>query len=119
MILDQADDLRRKRREGLQCINSLKEATFRDLFVNSAQEWPIVAVGDLGRDIRTGPLGSQLLHSEFVRDGIAVIGIDNAVSNEFRWEQRRFITMEKYNRLRRYTVRPGDILITIMGTCGR
>ena len=123
-ILDAADALRAKRREALAQLDTLLQSTFLDMFGDPARSgWPMLTVEAVASNqsgaIRTGPFGSQLLHSEFVDAGIRVLGIDNAVANEFREGEPRFITARKYEQLRRYTVRPRDVLITIMGTCGR
>jgi type I restriction enzyme, S subunit len=121
-ILDQADWVASAAQRQAVLADDLRVAVFR-AGTSADERWPTVLVGELldtdRGGIRTGPFGSQLLHSEFVDAGVQVLGIDNAVGNEFRWGERRFITEEKYRQLRRYEVNPGDVLITIMGTCGR
>jgi type I restriction enzyme S subunit len=121
-VLDQTDAVRATRAQAILGLNEFETALFIESFGDSSA-WPTATVAEIAcpqpSSIRTGPFGSQLLHSEFTSEGVAVLGIDNVVANEFRWGERRFVSPVKHKELRRYTVRPGDVLITIMGTCGR
>jgi type I restriction enzyme S subunit len=125
-ILDKADAIRRKRADIVSFANDLLKSAYVHLVGYKHPDhsgWvphriEQVAEGGKG-SMRTGPFGSALRHSEFVEEGIAVLGIDNAVRNRFAWGERRFITREKYAEMKRYRVHPGDVIITIMGTTGR
>src|SRR5262249_32821385 len=109
-ILDKADAIRRKRKEAIALTEQLLRSAFLEMVGPGAAGyggWSVRSIESLAASgpssMRTGPFGSDLLHSEFVEEGIAVLGIDNAVQNRFAWGEHRFITPEKYERLRRYT----------------
>ncbi len=121
-IFDCADDLIQTRKAQIDKLDLLIKSQFIEMFGSSAKDsdsWPEMKINDISKDMRTGPFGSALLHSEFVDNGVFVLGIDNAVENHFSYNRMRYITEEKYEQLKRYTVHSGDVIITIMGTIGR
>jgi len=119
-ILDKADSLRRKRQEAVRLADEFLRSAYLDLAKKHLDRASVDSVlATTPNAARTGPFGSQLLVSEFTETGIPVLGIDNVVSNSFTWGARRFVSLEKYEELERYTVRPGDVMVTIMGTTGR
>lgn len=87
------------------------------------KEWECEALEQLlaktGCPMRSGPFGSALLKEELVENGIPLLGIDNIFSERFVAKYRRFVTHHKFVELSRYSVYPGDVIITIMGTVGR
>jgi type I restriction enzyme S subunit len=125
-ILSASEDLKDSSEQSVELIDWFYRNLYISTFYGSNPDfmsWEPMTFRDLALEkkssFRTGPFGSQLRHSEFISDGVAVLGIDNVVENRFRWAQRRYISLEKYEKLKRYRVFPGDVLITIMGTVGR
>ncbi len=125
-LLTQVEALIAKREESIRLLDELLKSTFLDMIIYNKQKsaWPLVTIKDLAEDkkgsMRTGPFGSNLLHDEFTEEGdVAVLGIDNAVKNKFTWGKKRYISYKKYEELKKYTIFPEDIIITIMGTVGR
>lgn len=126
-LLGKVEGLLTQRKQHLQQLDDLLKSVFLDMFGPTNPDhanWPLVEIRDLAAKhkgaMRTGPFGSNLLHSEFTPEGdVAVLGIDNAVQNRFAWGERRFISNEKYLELQSYRIFPGDVIVTIMGTIGR
>lgn len=84
-----------------------------------SSEFLEVLLAPVSNNLRSGPFGSALLKSELVEDGIPFLGIDNIHVEKFVGIFRRFVSERKYKSLIKYSVRPKDVVITIMGTVGR
>jgi type I restriction enzyme S subunit len=86
-------------------------------------EWKVKRIDELLANVdpamRSGPFGSALLKEELVSSGVPLLGIDNVLCEKFEADYSRFVQPKKAESLKRYFVRPRDIMITIMGTVGR
>ena len=125
-ILNRAARIERLRARTADRLREFALALFIKMFDSgriNRDGWAVATIKELverkNGAIRTGPFGSQLKHSEFVDDGIPVLGIDNVVDNCFRWTKPRCLPPEKFAKFVRYRVYPEDVLVTIMGTTGR
>ena len=69
--------------------------------------------------LKIGPFGSQLTADMLEDEGVyKVYGQENIIANDFI-RGNRYIGDEKFNELSVYEIKPGDLLITMMGTSGR
>ena len=125
-ILDRADAIRRKRQQALQLSDEFLRALFLDMFgdpVRNPKGWPILKLADVfSREragTRCGPFGSTLKKADYEDTGIPVWGIDNVLPNRFVARPSLFISQGKFEELRAFEVKPGDILISRAGTVGR
>jgi type I restriction enzyme S subunit len=117
-ILDHADALRAKRRQVLAQFDSLTRSIYVDMF--EGRQWPskpLVELADSPEDIRCGPFGTQLNVSEFRPSGVPLLGIKN-VNAKFSLPPFEFLDEPTAERLSRYDLRPGDLVMTRKGTIG-
>lgn len=124
--LEQADRLYRTRRYALELGDTFLPAAFLELFGDPAENphrLDRVRVRDLfpaARDgVKCGPFGSALKKHEYAVAGIPVWTMNNVGENEFCEKGCLFVTEQKFEELRAYNARNGDILISRAGTVGR
>ena len=67
--------------------------------------------------IKIGPFGSALKKSFFTDKGIKVYAQENAFTGDFSIGNY-YISEEKYNELKSCELKPGDLVISMMGTVG-
>jgi type I restriction enzyme S subunit len=116
-ILDAADALRAKRRESIEQLDSLIQATFLEMFgapVTNPKGWKTVPLGDHTLKVGSGstPTGGDAAYKQ---EGIALIRSQNVHDGEFRLEGLAHIDDVQAAKLANVEVQADDVLLNITG----
>lgn len=95
--------------------NLIPELRFPEF--QNAGEWEDIKFGELCKFTR-GPFGGALKKEIFTKDGYAVYEQSHAIYEKFD-SFRYYITVDKFNELKRFAVLPNDIIMSCSGTMGK
>ena len=97
-----------------------------DTFANervAGAPYPRTKLGDLSRskklDIQTGPFGTVLQASSYAKEGTPIVNPVNMVQHQLFVEEGPFLDAKECERLSRYRMKVGDILLGRKGDVGR
>jgi type I restriction enzyme S subunit len=84
--------------------------------------WKWVKIGyllsDTKRGMATGPFGTMLKKHEHQTMGVPVLGIENIGEGIFQMPNKVFVSREKADELKSFTVEENDVIISRSGTVG-
>ena len=114
-ILDQADELRRKRQRAIDRLNQLSQAIFHELFgdpVSNDRGWPVRRLDDVSHNITDGTHDTPAR----IPSGIPFITSKNVRPYEFDMTNLEYVSLETHREIiKRCNPRRGDVLYTNIG----
>jgi type I restriction enzyme S subunit len=76
---------------------------------------PLAEICTEGDGIQTGPFGSQLHSADYVESGTPIIMVEHIGENTIKSDITPFVSDADVTRLRKYTMRAGDIIFSRVG----
>lgn len=82
-------------------------------------DWKLVKLGEVAA-IQTGPFGSQLHESDYVKDGTPIITVENLIGGKIQFTSTTpLVAPADVQRLSRYTLEEGDVVFSRVGAVDR
>ncbi|MEN9610545.1 MAG: type restriction enzyme subunit [Bacteroidota bacterium] len=85
--------------------------------LNLPKGWEMKKLGDICQFVR-GPFGGSLKKDSFKSEGYAVYEQQHAIYDQFD-EIRYFIDEDKFNEMKRFELKQGDLIMSCSGTMGK
>jgi len=103
--------------KNLQNSKELFESYLQNVFANPGKDWEEMSLGEVCGFVR-GPFGGSLKKSTFKKEGYVVYEQQHAIYNQFS-DVRYFIDEKKFNEMKRFELKPGDLIMSCSGTMGK
>ena len=86
------------------------------------EDWDVETLDSLGSGaippIKAGPFGSALTKDTYVPSGYKVYGQEQVIRGDYQYGDY-FVPYDKFKELESCAVKPGDILLSLVGTAGK
>ena len=117
-VMDKVSSLIAQRKEQLAKLDELVKARFVEMFGND--DYPSEQLNQNVVEMFIGPFGSSMKNEFFVdqKDGFCMVYEQKHAIQKTMDVPTRYITKGKYDELKRFTVMPGDIIVSCRGTIG-
>jgi len=107
------DKARANVEKNLNNAKELFQSQLNEIFSQKGDGWVEKRWGDLCQFVR-GPFGGSLKKSMFKESGYVVYEQKHAIHDHFN-QLRYFIDEEKFNEMKRFEVKPGDLIMSCSG----
>jgi len=117
-VLDKASSLLMRRQQSLVFIDEILISTFNYIFgdiINNPKKWPLKNLEKSVLIMRDGPFGSNLKTEHYTETGVRVIRLQNIAVNNFKDDNKVFVSEEHSQTLSKHICLAGDVLVGTLG----
>ena len=101
----------------LESAKRSRNAVLHELLTAGGDDWVETTLGEI-TDLVRGPFGGSLKKEIFVQEGFAVYEQQHAIYGDFSTIRYR-ISSEKFDEMKRFSLLPGDLIMSCSGTMGK
>jgi len=116
--LRRAERVQQLRQQANQLTNKIIQSVFLKMFgdpVSNENHWPVKTIREVAEKVSDGPFGSNLKTEHYTTEGVRVIRLQNIGVGEFLDDDKVFISLEHYSKLKKHTCIPGDVIVGTLG----
>lgn len=99
-----------------------RQAVLKEAFDSAEKDCKMLPISEIltktRKGMSTGPFGTMIKKSDHKTSGVAMLGIENIGRGQFVDGNKIFVTEEKAEELKSFSLKTGDIIISRSGTVG-